>query len=105
MFAKGAWNKQVRTETYDPKLEKFFANQEISDLDTWVFDKVRMFFQNQKDNKELRRSDKVEYEIVKKKTNFLHPFRKTFITSGRFVFTFAWTGHKWTFKQTTFQRI
>ena len=91
MFAKGACNKQVRTDTYDPKLEKFFANQEISDLDTWVFDKVRMFFQNEKNNEDLRRSDKVEYEIVENHLTFLDPFQKTFITSGRFVFTFAGT--------------
>ena len=91
MFAKGAWNKQVRTDTYDPKLEKFFANQEISDLDTWVFDKVRMFFQNEKNNEDLRRSDKVEYEIVENHLTFLDPFHKTFITSGRFVFTFTGT--------------
>ena len=84
MFAKGAWNKQVRTETYDPKLEKFFANQEISDLDTWVFDKVRMFFQNEKNNEDLRRSDKVEYESVK--NNFLHRFRKTFYNFRSFCF-------------------
>ena len=71
MFAKGAWNNQVQTETYDPKLEKFFANQEISDLDTWVFDKVRMFFQNEKVNEKLRRSDKVEYEILENDWNCL----------------------------------
>ena len=44
MFSKSAWNNQVFTDTYDPALEKFFANQKISDLDTWVFDKVKDFF-------------------------------------------------------------
>ena len=62
MFAKSAWNNQVFTDTYDPALEKFFANQKISDLDSWVFDKVKDFFAKKEtasyDNI-LRRSDKL----------------------------------------------
>ena len=62
MFAKGAWNNQVTTDTYDPALEKFFANQRISDLDTWVFDKVKDFFAKEKiesQQKILKSSDKL----------------------------------------------
>ena len=63
MFAKGAWNNQVFTDTYDPALEKFFANKKISDLDTWVFDKVKDFFAAKKHNASyddvLKRSDKL----------------------------------------------
>ena len=59
MFAKGAWNNQVRVDMYDSALENFFANQDITELDTWVFDKVKTFFQNEINNNELRRSDKV----------------------------------------------
>lgn len=59
MFAKGAWNGQVDTETYDPALEKFFANQDISQLDTWVFDRVKAFFKDHVNDDKLRRSDKV----------------------------------------------
>ena len=59
MFAKGAWNNQVHAETYAPELERFFANQEISDLDTWVFDKVEKFFDTETSNQKLRRNDKV----------------------------------------------
>ena len=57
--SKGAWNQQVQTDTYDSHLEKFFANQVISQLDTWVFDKVKTFLNQQRDNAELKRSDQI----------------------------------------------
>ena len=57
MFAQSAWNGQVRTKTYDSSMEKFFANQDISQLDTWVFDHVQDFLRQP--NEELKRSSGV----------------------------------------------
>ena len=56
IFAKSA---KVRTEMYAPEEETFFEHQDISQLDTWVFDKVSHFLQNNGDNEVLRRSDKI----------------------------------------------
>ena len=56
IFAKSA---KVRTEMYAPDEEKFFEHQDISQLDTWVFDKVSEFLRNNGDNEVLRRSDKI----------------------------------------------
>ena len=59
MFAKGAWNGQVHVDMYDSAQENFFADQDISELDSWVFNKVKQFFKKQVGNEDLRRSDKV----------------------------------------------
>ena len=58
IFAKTAEKGKVRTEMYKPEDESFFEHQDISKLDTWVFDKVDAFFKNNADNEVLRRSDR-----------------------------------------------
>ena len=82
MFAKGAWNGQVHVDMYDSAQENFFADQDISELDSWVFNKVKQFFKKQVGNEDLRRSDKVcttpkvaRVAQMKKKSNkFTKPF-------------------------------
>ena len=59
LFESGAWNNHVKAETYQPELEKFFANQNISDLDTWVFNKVETFLQTETQNEALKKSDQI----------------------------------------------
>ncbi|XP_052063776.1 GPI ethanolamine phosphate transferase 1-like [Mytilus californianus] len=52
MFAKGASGDHVLTEMYTSDEEDFAASH-ASDLDTWVFDKVRAFFEGAKLDKDL----------------------------------------------------
>jgi phosphatidylinositol glycan class N len=59
MFAKGAHKGQVKAEMYEPSLESFFSKQKISDLDSWVFNKVRSFFtdDSEESKTELKAND------------------------------------------------
>ncbi|XP_071786053.1 GPI ethanolamine phosphate transferase 1-like [Asterias amurensis] len=52
MFAKGASGKHVITNTYPAGYEDF-ADEDASRLDTWVFDNVKKFTQEIKQNKTL----------------------------------------------------
>ncbi|VDH91828.1 phosphatidylinositol glycan, class N [Mytilus galloprovincialis] len=52
MFAKGASGDHVFTEMYTSDEEDFAASH-ASDLDTWVFDKVKAFFEGAKSDRDL----------------------------------------------------
>ncbi len=55
MFARGSWNHQVEADMYEPSLETFFSNSDISRLDSWVFDKVDRFFARANEDADLKR--------------------------------------------------
>uniref|UniRef100_A0A673VDM3 GPI ethanolamine phosphate transferase 1 n=1 Tax=Suricata suricatta TaxID=37032 RepID=A0A673VDM3_SURSU len=52
MFAKGASGDHVFTYTYDADNEDFGAH-DVTELDTWVFDKVKEFFHAARNNQSL----------------------------------------------------
>ena len=66
MFSKGASlgqdnSTRVFTEMYDPSFEDF-SSKDLSQLDTWVFDKVETFFEKAASDPELQmklRQDKL----------------------------------------------
>ena len=66
MFSKGASlgqdnSTRVFTEMYDPSCEDF-SSKDLSQLDTWVFDKVETFFEKAASDPELQmklRQDKL----------------------------------------------
>ncbi|XP_064640731.1 GPI ethanolamine phosphate transferase 1-like [Lineus longissimus] len=63
MFAKGATGDHVYMDMYDADVEDF-AGADLSKLDTWVFDKVKDFFQDARFNKSLSKKlndDKVVF--------------------------------------------
>ena len=64
MFAKGASGSHVWTDMYEAE-EEDFAREDMSKLDTWVFEKVEKF---------LETSDEVIQEKLKSDKNvfFLH---------------------------------
>ena len=41
-------------DTYPPEQEDLFGNSRLSNLDTWVFDKVKSFFSSARENVDLQ---------------------------------------------------
>jgi phosphatidylinositol glycan class N len=53
MFAKGSARERVTTDSYQEDMEDF-ASENLSELDTWVFDRVERFFKSASDNHTLQ---------------------------------------------------
>lgn len=66
MFARGASSDRVRTRSYPASLEDFSA-QDLTRLDTWVFDQVEAFFEEAYQNHTLQMELREERVVL-----FLH---------------------------------
>jgi len=53
MFAKGSAKDRVTTDSYEEDMEDF-ASEDLSQLDSWVFDRVEAFFENASNNHTLQ---------------------------------------------------
>ena len=53
MFAKGSARDRVTTDSYEEDMEDF-ASEDLTQLDSWVFDRVESFFQSAANNHSLQ---------------------------------------------------